>query len=969
MTWLKRMNQEQITRISRWLLVCTFGFLVPAAASAAPDPDSMQIQAGNYAGFGRLEFGLPEDATYEIVRESSRLLVVFRDAGVIVSPQKLPRNVLSIAPGPNSVRLRLKPGAEPISSRKGRTLIIDVLDPSSSGSRNVAEPTRLNSDRLKESGTAAPAPAPQNSLPPRKASLGSASPNELPPLDANQTATEPRRAVPVELASTPSIDPKPTLVTQPGDPTRDTLPTLSTASTAGQAVEASEIRSISKANEAEPAELFVIPAPADVGAAAFQRGRRAVIVLDRKLPLTNLPSGSQALPGSISTTVAVQLPEATDVRLTHVANGWSVKQVPAGRSTDPVVPTVVDGEVRLPLDRPGKVVTTLDPVTGGALLVGTSMGEGGKTGIRDLRHTPDYAILPSWLGVVVEPSSDRVDLRSVSDGFALIGRSPQEIATSSVSKHRFDIPTGSQAALLNRLYALLASAAASQPRSRTPDRTAAALTMIALGMGSEAQALMELIAADDPQAAADAQVVGLKAIAAVLAGRPAEAGGLDDPRLDGSDEIALWRGLRDDAGGLEAAADRKLADLSSLASSYPAALRRKIWPPVAEASVETGAPVAADKLSPFLLGRQFERAGRLDEALSAYQRAVAGPDSRDQVRAAERVTELQLASGKIGPAEAAAELERQAYAWRGDSREPRLRLRAAELLGVAGNWRSALEAMKATDAQFPDQHEAVAKGKAVILQEMLASDGSGMSALDVVLLAADYADRASPAGAQGAALSRLLADKLMALDLPARAIPVLQGLMKQAPAGDSRAKFAASLARLLLEGGNPSEALAVLDASSAPDLPGGLSEERGLLQARALAAQGQLSEAVKILTDQGTDAADDLRAKMLADAGDWHGSLIALKALAAKRVPASGPLPLAAQEVLVRQAAAAGEAKDQEELRALAPSATRLTAERADLFRMLTASPLSSLSDLPRAAQELDLTRGVAKQLSLGSKR
>ncbi len=968
MRQLKRMAQIQKAAPLPWILFFIFYLLAPAAALPTSNPNSTQIRAENYSGFGRLAFDLPETATYEIVHESSRVLIVFRNAGVIASPQKVPRNVLFIASGPNSVKLRLMPGSEPRSSRKGRTLIIDVLDPGG-GSRNVAERTQLNSDRLKVPGSPAPVPTPQNRIPLESANPTSASPKELLPLDAEQTGTETRPAVPVRAVSASPVDPKPTPVMQPDNPAQDALPVLLTTPIVGQAFSASQTNSISKAKEVEPTKSFVIPAPVDVGAAAFRRGRRAIIVLDRKLLLTNLPFGSQALPGSISTAVAVSLLEATDIQLTRVADGWLVKQVPAGRSTDSVIPTVVDGEVRLPLDRPGRVVTTLDPVTGGALLVGTSMGDDGKAAIHDLRHTPDYAMLPSWLGIVVEPFSDRVDLRSVSDGFALIGRSPQEIAAPSVSKRQFDIPTGSQAALLNRLHALLASAAASQPRNRTPDRMAAALTMIALGMGPEAQALTELVAVDDPQAATDAQVVGLKAIAAVLAGRPAEAGGLDDPTLDGTDEIALWRGLRDYAGGVETTATRKIADLSSLALSYPEALRRTIWPAIAEASVETGAPVPADKLSPFLLGRQFERAGHVDEALSAYEKAVAGSDSRDRVRAAERVTELQLASGKISPAEAAAELERQAYAWRGDSREPRLRLRAAELLGVAGNWRSALEAMKATDAQFPDQHDAVAKGKAVILQEMLAADGSGMSTLDVVLLAADYADGASPAGAQGTALARLLADKLMALDLPARAIPVLQGLMKQAPAGGSRAKFGASLARLLLEGGNPSEALAALDASAAPDLPEGLLEGRGLLRARALAAQGQLSQAVKILADQGTDAADDLRAKILADAGDWQGSLIALKALATKLVPASGPLPAAAQEVLLRQATAAGEAKDQEELRALAPSAARLTAKRADLFRVLTAPPLSTLSDLPRAARELDLTRGVVKQLSLDSKR
>ncbi len=987
-----RVSRQGFSKFLQLLILCVLSLSKPVAFLSASEIAGTPIRAGNHPGFGRLVFDLPENGTYEIVRESARLLLVFRDAGPFTAPEKLPHNVTSIATDLNSVRLRFMPGAEPRPSQMGRMLVVDFFDPGASIGRNAAEVPAIAAKQSEEASAARLVSPPQKDGSPKDLSLISA-PLNRPSLGDSQIREEIRLAVPAvealtsttdqsddETKSRKSAESVPTLdrvltdavpvsLAQNHDAKQDALSPQSTP-TAKEEVPGSSIAvPSSKESRAEQQQPFVILAPADVGAAAFRRGQDALIVLDRKLLPANLPPESKILPGPVTTTVQLPLPQSCDIRLTRVADGWSVEQIPTSKSKESLVSTTADGEVRFAFIQPGRAVTILDPVTGGALLVGTSLAADGRTGIHEPWRRPGYRILPSWIGVVVEPTSDRVDLRPVRDGFALLGGAPQKTTSLDIEKHRFDIPTGSRSALLNRLHALVSSAAASQPRSRTPDRTAAALTMIALGMGPEAEALTELVAAEDPQAANDVQIVGLKAIAAVLSGRLAEAGGLDDSRLDGTDDVELWRGLRDYEGRADTPAARKIIHYSSLALAYPAALRQKIWPLIAEASVEAGAPVPVGELSPFLLGRQSERAGHLDEALLAYQKAIAGPNWRDQVRAAERATELRFASGKVSPAQAAAELERQAYAWRGDSMEARLRLRAAELLGVAGDWRSALNATKGVEAQFPDQHDAVAKGKAVILREMLAAEGSGMSPLDVVMLAADYADSVSFADAQGAALARLLADKLMALDLPARAIPVLQALMNGAPAGESRAELGSRLAQLLLAGGRSSEALTVLDASSAPNLQRDLVEGRELLRARAVAAQGNISEAAKLLEDQHTEAADDLRAKILADTGDWHGSLLALKALAEKRVPASGPLPVSAQEVLVREAAAASQAKDQDELRTLAPSASRLTAERADLFRMLTAPPLSSPSDLPRAARELELTREVTQQLSLDRKR
>ena len=571
-------------------------------------------------------------------------------------------------------------------------------------------------------------------------------------------------------------------------------------------------------------------------------------------------------------------------------------------------------------------------------------------------------VLPTWLGVAVEPAADRADLRAVANGFMVVGARVASTMEPGPESRRFDFRSEADGALVNRMRAQLSGAANAAPRARTRERMAAAQTMIALGLGVEAQALGQVIASDDPQAAADAELVAVLGIAAVLAGRPGEAAELDDPRLDGNDEIALWRGLRDKLAGQDTAAARGLGRFSRLVASYPAALRKAAGTAVAEAAVETRSEPSNQALPSFAAAMAMQRDGKLDEALAAFDVIGNGSDRLDQVRATVRAAEIRLAAGRITPLQAAAIVERQSFAWRGDFREVALRLRSAELRAAAGEWRVAFDALKGLETAMPDQREVIRSRKALVMQMMLNAEGGSLSALDLVLLAKECAD-CVPDGPAGMALARLLADKLLALDLPARAIPVLQGLVQAAPPGQARAEFGTRLAQLLLEGGDAAGALAALDASGASGLPAPALEARGLLRARILAAAGETGDAVRDLARLGTEAADDLRATLLAEAGDWRGAQSALEALASRRVSPNGPLDAAAQDVLLRQVVAAAQLSDGPKLTALASFAARVTGPRGELFRVLTSPALEAAVDLPRARRELASARGLPQQL------
>jgi hypothetical protein len=978
------------------------------------------VRMGDHADFGRVVFDLPKGAAFDVAIEGDRALVVLRGAGDLAQPAGVPRNMVSLRTGPNSVTLVLTPGARLHAWRIGDRLVLDAMDAAPTpnqarsaepppGTRRVAALTIPLAAATPPEPLPAPRPPPARVGSPPKVVRPSRDPIShalpaVPPLAMTRTGpavTQPEaglakapEAAPVAPVVRESLGAKDAPAVQDGlGPKEDGAPAH--AAPPAETPAKKETLAISKPLVATPTPpAFVLKADADVGAAAFRRGPLGVVVLDRRIPIEAPPglAGAVVELGAVSTMVHMPLTADQVLSLSRTPAGWAV----AIATTTPertMAPQPGDQGLVFTVPRAGRVVAVLDPLTGGTLLVGVSQAAGPAAAAPDGRRTPDYAVLPTWLGVAIEPLTDRIDLRASTPGFVLTGAPPAAAMPVAIRGRRFDIPDEPAEALMNRLQAQLASAAAAPPRARTKDRMAAAQTMVALGMGMEAQSLLQRVAADDPQAAADARVQALTGIAAVMAGRPDEAPGLDDPRLDEvskrdasprdpslkdappdeartgpPDEVTLWRGVRDRRRGLTTAATSRLSSQAPLVQAYPPTLRRVLWPDVAEAAVQAGVPIATDALPPFARAMQLERQGKAEEALAAYAALDAGSDRLDQVRAAARLIELRLAGGQIGPGKAADAMERLSFAWRGDAREAGMRIRAAELRAASGGWRAALDALRQTETQFPDQKPLIQARKTAAFQAMLDTQGGGMSPLDLVLLAAEYAD-CVPDGAAGATLAALLADKLLALDLPARAIPVLQGLMRGAQAGPVRAEFGHRLALLLLEAGDPAGAIAALQASAAPAIAPALSEARALVTAKALAAQGDLSGAVAALTEIGTAAADDLRATIMAKAGDVQGSLGALADLAAKLVPTEGPLSDAAQDVLMREASAAVRAPDPALLRTLERYAPRMTGARADVFRVLTAAPLAATSELPRAARELALARTIPQRLQvLGEK-
>lgn len=736
---------------------------------------------------------------------------------------------------------------------------------------------------------------------------------------------------------------------------------------------------------------FLAPFGADTGAAAF-RGRNAwYVVFDdkRAVDLTSLTEDPLFSAVTVQTAAAgtvfrVPLPDDLSLSLALAPQGWRIDALPNPAHQEAIIPAPSSGRLRLPAEASSRILSMADPDTGAMLLVGTQRRPGQETALG--RQTPEFILRSTIQGVIVEPLADYLSLKNESQGFILSSNigplmmSPQtqeakSLLEAGAMKRRFDLPDMPLEGLVRLADRQFREIAAVQPLSRAAKRRSLAETLLAMGLPAEAYSLLHLAAEQDPQEAQAPDNVALTAIAALLAGRVNEADGLDDPRLNGSDDIALWRAVRlatQDEGSPAAAA--AFAQVAPLMLTYPKPLVDRLVPLMSETMLMGGEIAPAARLlderpdDPRLayaraLRRQAE--GDPDQALVMLDELTKGHDQFDRTRAAVHAVELRLKLRQISPAQAADSLDKLLYAWRGDQRELAVRERIAALRAETGAWRSALSLLRDAETDFPEQGKQVHEKLRETFAAMIRNDSrQPMSPLEFVATVDENLDLLKPAG-DDVEVEQRLAERLVALDLPDRAEPLLRKLMESAAGRASRAQYGASLGALLAREHKDAEAVAALDASETTDLPVDLAETRILVRAGATARMGDRPAALSLLTKLGTAAADAARAELQEEAGDWPAAERAWVDCAEQSIQGSGPMNEDQTRVVVRLATAAARAGDDAGLANLRAKYERrlVRGSLSDMFRLLTAEPIRTSRDIERSKQELNIAASLAASL------
>ena len=949
----------------RWCLLALLLVTAPAWAQA-PASGPIAVRYGNHPGFGRLVFDTPDGSTISATR-SGDIVTVHLGRPSRLDDGAKPRNVRMVRSDTTMVNFEVAAGAVLRRSIVNRHLVLDVLDP----------------------------PVSVAAIP-REAAKSVAAAKSLPSEPGHEHAT-PRefvRSMPETHEEVPATD----HAAVPADAGTNAKATNGPApEPTSDAGKAALLAASSTVPQAGPGHQLSVPFGPQVGAAAFRRGADAIVVFDERKPidlsaLQNDPVFGQAtvqlLPNA--TVLRIKLVSPAELRLERRAGAWIVTAIGGDAVPAPlqsILPDQAGGTVNLLAPQPGLVVSMPDVTTGGILMVGTQRVAG--QGVAVARRAPEFVLLPTWQGVVVVAISDSIALHATTAGFelsaqgdgeALVSSSkPSDLAVAAAASRlsrAFDIPDLPTNALIRRMQGAVISAAATPVQSRAEPRRAVAASMIALGMGVEAQALLGLAATGDARSSDDPTAIGLSAIAAMLAGRTAEAAGIDDPRLDGTDEVAFWRAVRAAMTGQAApAAAQTFANTLPLLLNYPDGLRDRLLPLVAETMAEGGQAAAAqtlvdrrkddtslDQARGLLLQAQAKAKGEAPTAaLAIFDRIATSGDRLARFHAAIDAAELRLSSGAATPAQTAETLEKLLFAWRGDDHEVDLRLRVAELQAQSGQWRPALKLLRETETGWPDRRASThARLQATLAQAVSPTAQAILKPFDLVALVEENADL-MPDGEAGQQLAEHVCDQLVALDLPERTVPFLEKMVATGKPGVARAAFGGKLAAIRLQKGNAAGGIEALSATVSDELPASLLETRTITFAAAVASQGDLASATRALTELDTERGDLALIELTEAAKHWPEAVAAVRRYADRVIPTSGPLTEAQAQVLLRFASAASQAGDSAVLQQLrSQDLVRMPAGKTtDLFNLLTDSPVRAISELPRVTRDIALAQAA----------
>ncbi|HYC02413.1 MAG TPA: hypothetical protein VED40_03925 [Azospirillaceae bacterium] len=697
--------------------------------------------------------------------------------------------------------------------------------------------------------------------------------------------------------------------------------------------------------------------------AIFERAGWLYVLFDRAVPETTAPAAN-ALPPMVRAIEVVRHPEGLGFRaavpvvlepkVEKDGNVWRVTMVRPGNAGPGIA---VEGEpdfalgARLVAKAPEaeKVFDFADPVVGDTLRVAPLAAPGQSIPVR--LDYAEAAFLPTAQGIVVKPRDVRLLVQPVRDGVEVtvpggLRLSPPEDVTAAnppppvVEQVRlFDygrwgaatpgtFMRGRQA----RQNALLALPVAERHRGRID----LARFYVANGMGHEAKGMLDLVLQDQPDLEKRGEFLAVRGAARVLAGD--YKAGLKDLNADAvatEPDTDLWRAAAAAGAGEWETAHRLFQAHRSLLRDYPepffsrfsmmaaeAALERKdpetaatLLDRVAKRSAQSG-PIT-DRLA-YLRGEQFRQQGAAAKAMEQWKRAAGGFDRLAQARARWGLIELNLQENQITPKQAADEMEKLRFAWRGDDLELAIQRRLGELHAQAGNYPQAFDTMRRTVSLFPEspQAEEITRQMTGIFADLYKDGAAHLPPVEALSLYEQYREL-TPAGPEGDAVIRRLAERLVEIDLLDRASDLLDRQVQYRLAGEEKARVGTRLAGIRLLNAQPDQALGALDKSEVAGMPAALAEERRLLRARALSRSGRSRDAVALLAEDGSRPAKMLRVDIATQDKQWTAAAQALADLIGPPPEGDKAIDAATAKLVVNRAVALNLAQDGAALRRL----------------------------------------------------
>ena len=698
---------------------------------------------------------------------------------------------------------------------------------------------------------------------------------------------------------------------------------------------------------------------APVGAAVFRRGEAIWLVFDAhaKLDLSEAPGGLpqarriEPVSATNATALRILAPEGIVASATAQGPSWTLT-LGAAADTPPadVVLKPEAGGLSAQLAGATGVFWLDDPAVGDRVAVVTALGP--PKGVPSPRRLVDADIYASTQGLALSPLAQ--DLTVLSDGDVVrigrpsglklsdgveappLARAPTSLPQPTALPALVDFDGWSStgpSGFLARYEALLQGASDEGAKGKDAPlqaRFGFARFLVGSQLAFEAIGVLDLLAKTDPQVTATPEFRGLRGAARVMAGRFKDAqADFSAPALSSDPSSALWRSYAAARLGDTAGARQAFAEGRGVLDRFAPAWRERFLEAQGQAALAGGDLAAArntltlaqalkpqgvdgDRLE-LDLARLAQAAGQPDDALPLYASAQASPYGGVATPALLYATEMQLGRDRMSAPEALAVLGSIRFRWRGDGVE----LEAARALGrlyiAQGRYRDALEALRASQTASTILPAAAGvQGDLGSAFRSLFLDGGadGLPPIQALALFFDFKDL-TPIGADGDAMVRKLARRLVDVDLLDQAGELLKYQADNRLDGVARAEVDTDLALIQVMNRRPEQALDALNASRTTLLPPELQSRRRVIQSRALSALGRYDDALEILDTDKTPDAQAARAEALWRKRDWPQAGKSMEVALGDRFRSAAPLGELEQTQLLRAAIAYSLAGDE----------------------------------------------------------
>jgi tetratricopeptide (TPR) repeat protein len=440
---------------------------------------------------------------------------------------------------------------------------------------------------------------------------------------------------------------------------------------------------------------------------------------------------------------------------------------------------------------------------------------------------------------------------------------------------------------------------------------------------------------------------------------------------------ALWRGYAAAQQQNWADARRELERGAGAMEEHPPAWRARFRLALANAAVELNDYAAAEAAARAAMAEAPEQALRLQARLIEARVVNARGDSaralvmldelsrtRDEesvVRAQVEAIRIRRVTGIMRAIDSVEPLEALRFRWRGNSTELAIVGLLGETYSELGRWRDALATMRiAADRFSTDPAARQLRTEMATLFERLFLDGEAdqLEPIQALGLFYEFSDL-TPVGPNGDRIVRLLAGRLVHVDLLEQAAQLLQHQVDERLEGISKAQVASDLAAIYLMDHKPDRALVALAGSRQPNMPQSLQADRRILEARALLDLGRLEGAAELVERDRSEDAQRVRAEAAWRARDWQRAAAELRTLLGMRNRAQ-PLDGHGRQAVLRAGVALTLAGDEAGVRALYRdyAGDLANTAEADAFEVVAAgiqADGAAIRDVARVVARTDL--------------